>query len=238
MRAPDERVDGDVRLRHGAQAAHLAEVVDAQLHHCRAVLRPDAEERQRHAQLVVEILLRLERVILLREHGGAHLLGRGLAAAARDAPIRISIRAGDLRHGRAHVVHQYHRPRHALRHMRRQAAGRALFQRGAHVFVPVARSPGSAQNISPGPASRLSMTPLRAARPCPQPATRPPAARAPKKWSYPSCVLLQRGVDDALAELGIAYPQHPPPPAAPGSWASSRAGCLSPETTAAPRRRV
>ena len=141
MRAADERIHRYVRPCHSAQPVHLTEIADAQLHHRGLRLRAYAEERQRDAQLVVEVLFRLERAELPAQDAGYHLLGRGLAGAARYAHHRDLYRAaaggGQLRHRPGHVRHSYDRTRDALRHPLRQAAGRAGFKRRADEVVAV-----------------------------------------------------------------------------------------------------
>ncbi len=75
----------DVRPGHLAQAVHLPKVADAHLHHGQLMLPADAQQGQGHADLIVEIALRLQDAVLFRQHGRDELLGAGLAHAAGDA---------------------------------------------------------------------------------------------------------------------------------------------------------
>ena len=113
VRGADVGDDGVIRLRRRCRARQLAEVVHAHLRdHDLGVLR-HAHERQRQADLVVEVALGLFRAELLREHGVKQPLGRGLltepvtpttepsahrAAAARQIEQR-SVRCSDAAPG-------------------------------------------------------------------------------------------------------------------------------------------
>ena len=84
MGVADEGKNGDGRPDHVRQAGHLPKAGDAHLHHGGLVPLPEAEQRQRHAQLVVEVLLGPQGAEALAQHRGDHLLGGGLAHGARD----------------------------------------------------------------------------------------------------------------------------------------------------------
>ena len=59
MRVTDHGDDRDVRAHHVRQPRHFAEIADAHFHHgCLRALR-HAQQRARHAQLVVEVLFGL-----------------------------------------------------------------------------------------------------------------------------------------------------------------------------------
>ena len=159
-----ERIDGYVRPGHCAKAAHLPEVADAELHHGGLGLRADAEERQRHAQLVVEVLLRAQGIVPPCEDAGDHLLGRRLARAAHYADNRrLYLRAAggsEPRHGLGHVRDDDNGAGDALRHSLRQAAGRARIEGGGDELVSV--PPRARQGAEHEPRRDLAVIPHRA----------------------------------------------------------------------------
>ena len=141
MRVPDDRKEHGRRLHHGGQRCHVAEVRHAHLHDRGLMLRLEPEERERHAELIVEVFLRLERVPALREHGGDHFLGRRLADAAGHAEHGDG-KAGAV--GARKRLERSSRIRHAddraglpRRNALREAAGRAEIERLADIVVPV-----------------------------------------------------------------------------------------------------
>ena len=77
----DDRRAGPGERREGAQ---LTGVVEAHLHRRGAVLRAQAEQSKRHADVVVEVALRLEHGAQRGERGGQQLLGRRLAVGSGD----------------------------------------------------------------------------------------------------------------------------------------------------------
>jgi hypothetical protein len=104
---------------HGGQRRDLARVVHAQLDHGDAVrervVMPQAQERQRHADLVVEVALGGQRSITRPTHVGAqdagdHLRDRGLAVGAGDGDQRDAVLAapagGELAQGYSRIGHQ------------------------------------------------------------------------------------------------------------------------------------
>ena len=101
----------------------------------------DARYRHRYADLIIEVPLRLEHVHALFEDGGYHFLRRRFADASgypyhryiESPPVLC---AYPLKR-RLNVVHKYDRPRHALRHIFRKAAGRTCLQRLCDEAVPV-----------------------------------------------------------------------------------------------------
>ena len=74
--------NGDIRPYHLAQIPYLPKVVHARLDHRRLVLRHEPQQRQRRADVVVEVPLRPQRLVFLRQHCGDHLLGGSLAHGA------------------------------------------------------------------------------------------------------------------------------------------------------------
>ena len=101
--------DGDVRPHHLAQIADLSEVVHACFDHGRLVLRRKAQQRQRRADIVIEILRGLQDAVLRLQHGGDHLFGGGLAHAAGDLDHRdlefVPVMRSQGPQGKARVVH-------------------------------------------------------------------------------------------------------------------------------------
>jgi hypothetical protein len=81
----DARDDAYVGPRDVAEPRDLAGCARADLDDGRARLRLDPEQRQRHADLVVERARRPHGGHRVREHGAEPLLGRRLAARSRDA---------------------------------------------------------------------------------------------------------------------------------------------------------
>ncbi len=84
VRGADRRDHADRRVRDRCERRDLAAVVHAELDHERPVFRAAAQQRERKAELVVEVALRREARPELAQDRGAHLLGRGLAVAAGD----------------------------------------------------------------------------------------------------------------------------------------------------------
>ena len=72
----------DLRPGDGGQPGDLAGVVHPHLDHRGLVVRAEAEERQRHAHLVVEVPLGLQDRAAGGQDGGHHLAGGGLAVGA------------------------------------------------------------------------------------------------------------------------------------------------------------
>ena len=137
---------GDVWAHHARQPGHLAEIADAHLDHGDLVRVVELEQRPRHAQLVVEVLLRLVNVEPRREHRREHLLRRRLADAAghaHDGDVKPRAVPRGQRPDRAQRrVHAHAgllvRPGIALG----QAAGRARAQAVRHEVVAVGARAG------------------------------------------------------------------------------------------------
>ena len=105
------------------------------------MLRLEPEERERHAELIVEVLLGFQRIPALREHGRDHFLGRRLADAAGHAEHGDG-KAGAV--GARKRLERGSRIRHAddraglpRRNALREAAGRTEIKRLADIVVPV-----------------------------------------------------------------------------------------------------
>ena len=75
----------DRGLRERGERGDLARVVGAHLDHGMAVRRLEAQQRQRHADVVVEVAARRERRARAGEDRGEQFLGGRLAVAAADA---------------------------------------------------------------------------------------------------------------------------------------------------------
>lgn len=102
--------DGNIGPYHLAQIAYLAEVVHARLDDGGAVLRRQAQERQRRADVVVVIGLGLKRLEALGQHRGDHLLRRRLAGGTGDLHDREreapTVPRSERAQGEQRVVHK------------------------------------------------------------------------------------------------------------------------------------
>ena len=129
-------------------------MADAELDDRGLSLGAYAEDGERDAELVVEILLSAQGVEPPREDAGDHLLGGGLARTARDADDGdlhgLAAARGEPGHGLGHVGHGDDRAGDALGHPLREAAGRAGFERGGDELVPVAPCAGQGAEHQPG----------------------------------------------------------------------------------------
>ena len=135
--------DGDVRLDHLPQIADLAEVVHARLDDRRLMLRRQLEQRQGRADVVVEILRRLQGAIPGGQHRRDHLLGGGLPHAAGDLdkgyiePLPVRLRQGlQSQTGVLHLNVEFVRAQR-LRKSGAQTARRAGVQRHVDEAVSV-----------------------------------------------------------------------------------------------------
>ncbi len=82
---PDVGDQRHVGIGPRGEPRDLPEMVHAALDGGVAVLLAEAQQRERHAHLVVQVPFRLERGALCREHLGDQLLGRRLASRPGDA---------------------------------------------------------------------------------------------------------------------------------------------------------
>ena len=137
----DDRKEHGRRLHHGGQRRHVAEVRHAHLDDRGRMLRLEPEERERHAELIVEVFLGFQRIPALREHGRDHFLGRRLADAAGHAEDRDG-KAGAV--GTRERLERDSCVRHADDRaglprwdVLRKAAGRTKIERLGDIIVPV-----------------------------------------------------------------------------------------------------
>ncbi len=84
----DLRDHRHVGERHAGERADLAGRRHADLHDRRRVLGPQAQDRERHAEVVVEVALRAQHGAARLEDARRHVLRRGLADRARDGDER------------------------------------------------------------------------------------------------------------------------------------------------------
>lgn len=75
--------DAVVGFHNVDKGLYLTWVVGSHLHHCNIVLRTELQQCFGHANMVVEITLRIEYAELLGEHGGDEFLGGGFAIGSR-----------------------------------------------------------------------------------------------------------------------------------------------------------
>ena len=85
----DHGHDTAIRLGQRRQVAYLAGVRHAHLDHRQLVLGLELEQLQRHAELVVEIALRLQNAMAGRENVRDDFLRRGLAGGSGHADQRL-----------------------------------------------------------------------------------------------------------------------------------------------------
>ena len=76
---PDVGDDHDVGLCRLRQPGHFPEMADSHLQDRDLVLFRHPEDRERQSEVIIEVSLGLQRAVLLRQHGGDHLLGAGLS---------------------------------------------------------------------------------------------------------------------------------------------------------------
>ena len=124
-------------------------MVHAGLDHRRLMLRHQPQQRQRRADVVVEVPLRAQGVVPLREHRGDHLLGGGLSGGAGDLyhgdVIQPPVPGCQSAQSQGSVLHPDIEPagQQGLRHTVAQAAGSPGGQGRVDVVMPV--EPGSYQ---------------------------------------------------------------------------------------------
>ena len=95
------------------QRRHFPGAIGAHLDDREAMLGREAQQRQRHADVIVEVAARRQAVAGLAENGRGHLLGRGLAVAAGDTHQRPAKVARARRAPRASARPGCPRPRSA-----------------------------------------------------------------------------------------------------------------------------
>ena len=79
MRLADVRHDTDLRRRDGRHGLDLMEAAHADLHDRRFVLLREPQQRERQADLVVEVRLRFQHRAACRKHRRREVLCRRLA---------------------------------------------------------------------------------------------------------------------------------------------------------------
>ena len=108
--AADDRQHTDGGLRHLGETRHLAKAGNTHFDHGGFGVLGHAQQRQRHAQLVVEVALGFVGLVFLRKHRIEHFLGGGLAHAARYAHYGniefFAVRPADLLDSRQCGRHQ------------------------------------------------------------------------------------------------------------------------------------
>ena len=85
VRGPDAADDANLGRGHPGQGCDFARVIHAHLDHAKFVSVIEPNERQRHADVIVEIALGRLGAELGAQHRGDQFLGAGLAAAAGHA---------------------------------------------------------------------------------------------------------------------------------------------------------
>ena len=126
----DNRYNLDRRLNHFGKARHFAEARNSHFDNgsLGGVVHP--EQRQRNAELVVEVALSFMYLIFLREHGGYHLFGRGLSDAAAYSDDRniehLAVSLRYLLYCRERIVNENVRLPRELGSLLAQRADRAV----------------------------------------------------------------------------------------------------------------
>ena len=143
MRRSDERDKAVLGFDHVGQRLHLARTADARLDD-RGQMDPRVEPRQRerHADVVVQVALGRQHRGCAAEQQTEQILGRGLARAARDAHNRAvkfpPVLARNALQRPERIRHDKLRQSHGLAFPADQRCGRAAGLRLAEKVVPVA----------------------------------------------------------------------------------------------------
>ena len=145
VRRPGVGDERDVRCGEPREVSDLAGMVHAHLHHRKAMPGPELEERQRHADIVVEVAARGEHGVLGArgaQDARQHLLDRRLAVAARQRDERrgkLPAPAGRQPAEREPGVirHQRRQPRRQLGCVVHQGTRDLLARRLGKKIVPV-----------------------------------------------------------------------------------------------------
>ena len=145
MHVADICDDGDLRLDDLAEVADLAEVVHARFDDRDLMLARQLQHRLGHAEVGVEVALRLDGAKLPRQHARDHFLRRGLADAAGDLDKRdvgaVPVVDPQALEGEQRVIHRnidlirefiLRLPLRA-----EKAACRAVLQRAFDIVMPV-----------------------------------------------------------------------------------------------------
>ena len=148
VRVPDVGPHAHLRLGDADQRADFARVIHAQLDHRDVGPRAQLEQRERQADVVVQVAPVPKHRVLRRQELRRELLRRRLARAARDGD---DLRARSPSHLARAVLQRPRRVRHLDQKRRRPClsclgqgrrrghhrAGRSCGQRGGDEFVPV-----------------------------------------------------------------------------------------------------
>ena len=164
MLAADVRQHAVFRLNHFHQRREFARMIRARFEHRRPVRFFQAQQRQRHADVVVETRLAPKRGQRWPQRRRDQFLGRRLAVGAADGDHRQikfpPVRRGEFSQRRARVIHDEHR---AVRQWRGNffcsttTAATPLAATSFKKSWPSKRSPLMAKNKSPGFACRESV---------------------------------------------------------------------------------
>ena len=142
----------DLRARHGHQRADVAGAVGAHFDDGAVLGAAQPQQRQRHAQVIVQVAARRQAGATLREDRAQHFLGGGLAIAARHAQHRAAVGAapGAARAGERafNVAHQDLGQRH-VDHAAYDRAGRAGGGGGGDELMAVGARAGQRQEQIP-----------------------------------------------------------------------------------------
>jgi hypothetical protein len=151
----------DGRARERDQRSDVADAVRAHLDHCAAMRRREAQERQRHTDVVIEIALRRQAGPAARQDGRGHFLGRRLAVAPADAHERdgefLAPAARELLQRLERVRHSNVRQRHIARARSTMAPTAPRASAAAAKSAPSKFGPRKPTNSAPAGSVRLSV---------------------------------------------------------------------------------
>ena len=88
MAPADIRNDCGLRACDLRQTVHLAEIVDSHLENRHLIFLTQTENSERQAQLIVEVRIRFQHTVFLRQHRRDRLFCAGLSNASRNADNR------------------------------------------------------------------------------------------------------------------------------------------------------
>ena len=88
MAPADIRNDCGLRACDLRQTVHLAEIVDSHLENRHLIFLTQTENSERQAQLIVEVRIRFQHTVFLRQHRRDRLFRAGLSNASRNADNR------------------------------------------------------------------------------------------------------------------------------------------------------
>ena len=182
----------DGRARERDQLSHVADAIRAHLDHRAAMRGLEAHQRQRHADVIVEVAVGRHARAPARQDRRRHLLGGGLAVAAADrrrwgwkiprATPRASCCSAAQR-VRHHDLRQRHRGQRPIDDGAHRAARRARRRR---IRAPSKFGPRSATNSAPA-VQRAAVGRHRAVGPIIARSSRPPSALRRLAQACASC---------------------------------------------------